>query len=92
MLVADKKECDDPVGKFNIVYEKEEGIETREQCAKVCMGKSSMFALGTNDFGLIRCNDIGCRCLCEISASEDGTCNEIDNAGYILYKFIGTNN
>lgn len=47
-----------------------------------------MFAFG--EIGLGRddvCNNVGCRCLCEVSASEDGTCNEIDVTGYRLYKF-----
>ena len=46
-----------------------------------------MFAFGTNDFELNRCTVEGCRCLCELSASEDGTCKEVENIGYRLYKY-----
>ena len=86
--VASRKECDDPVGKFNIVHSQEKGIKTIDDCANICKGTSSMFAFGAKGLGRDDlCNEVGCRCLCEISASEDGTCTEIDNDGYRLYKF-----
>ena len=86
--VASRKECDDPVGKFNIAHSKEKGIKTIDDCANICKGTSSMFAFGAKGLGRDDlCNEVGCRCLCEISASEDGTCTEIDNDGYRLYKF-----
>ena len=76
--MANNKECDDPSGKRNIVYEKKEGLQTAEQCGDVCSRKSSMFSFGR-------------KCLCEVSASEEGTCNQVNNNGYNLYRFDGTN-
>ena len=87
ILVADKMECDDPDDKFNIVHPQEEGLNTADDCANVCRGISSMFAFSTNDFGKDQCNEKGCRCLCEISASQDGSCKQVDTDGYRLYKF-----
>ena len=49
-----------------------------------------MFALGTNDFGVNRCNRKGCKCLCETSAEDDGTCDVVSHKGYRLYKFGNT--
>ena len=94
LLVAEKKECADPTGKFNVVHAEDKGINTVEECAETCHGTSSMFSFGTNDFEDNRCNHIGCRCLCEVSASEDGTCQEVTRNGYRLYKFrrFGKNN
>ena len=88
ILVADKMECDDPDGKFNIAHPEEEGLKTVDDCANVCRGISSMFAFGTNDFGEDRCNEKGCRCLCEISASQDGSCTQVNHDGYRLYKVL----
>ena len=51
-----------------------------------------MFAFGTNDFGKNRCNDDGCRCLCETSATDEGTCNNVDHNGYRLYKYSNQGN
>ena len=50
-----------------------------------------MFAFGTNDFGTNRCNDDGCSCYCETSATEEGTCKRVDHNGYRLYKYGITN-
>ena len=63
-----------------------------------------MFAFGTNDYGNSRCSNdaptltkaysptlnVGskCQCLCETSASSDGTCKEVRHTGYRLYKYI----
>ena len=85
--VASRKECDDSE-KFNIAHAQEEGIKTVDDCANICIGTSSMFAFGAKGLGRDElCNEIGCRCLCEISASEDGTCKEVNIDGYRLYKF-----
>ena len=46
-----------------------------------------MFAYGTNAYGLNRCTEAGCMCLCETSASIDGTCNQVRHIGYRLYKY-----
>ena len=80
-LVAAKKECSG----------KETGmgrVVSSDVCASRCHGKSSMFALGTNDYFNNRCNERGCTCLCETAAKSDGTCNMIDDTGYRLYKFV----
>ena len=58
-----------------------------DDCASQCEGVSSMFAFGTNDFGVIRCYNDGCRCLCETSATPEGTCNIVGHNGYRLYKY-----
>ena len=67
-----------------------------EICAKKCRAKSSMFAMGTNDFktpGYSRCgtdgkSDIkGCVCYCETGAKADGTCTTTTHNGYRLYTY-----
>ena len=65
-------------------------VASVEDCAEACKGVSSMFALGTNDFGVNRCNRKGCKCLCETSAEDDGTCDVVSHKGYRLYKFGNT--
>ena len=65
-------------------------VASVEDCAEACKGVSSMFALGTNDFGVNRCNRKGCKCLCETSAADDGTCDVVSHKGYRLYKFGNT--
>merc|ERR1719273_198384 len=46
-----------------------------------------MFIFGTNNFGKRRCNNDGCKCYCETSALEDGSCEVKNHKGYLLYKF-----
>ena len=46
-----------------------------------------MFIFGTNTFGNQRCSSLGCQCSCETSATNEGTCNIIDNNGFRLYKY-----
>ena len=58
-----------------------------KDCAKSCVGVSSMFVYGTNDFGTIRCKGDGCVCFCETEASPDGTCPMNTHNGYRLYRF-----
>ena len=61
-----------------------------EKCAVACKGKASLFAYGTNEYGENRCNSLGeCKCLCETAATTDGKCNQLDHAGYNLYKYAG---
>ena len=69
-------------------------------CSEACKDFSSMFAFGTNDYGNSRCSNYyskwalkfnnkvvtKCQCLCETSASSDGTCKEVRHTGYKLYK------
>ena len=79
-LVEEKTECSGSEinkGKF----------ETVEECASECKGEASMFAFGTNDFGKKRCYDEGCKCLCETSASEKGSCEKVDHDGYRLFRY-----
>ena len=47
-----------------------------------------MFAVGTNDYGTIRCENGKCNCICETVATTDGTCSIISHSGYRLYKFV----
>ena len=66
---------------------------TIDDCANECRGHSTMFAVGTNDFGtndFARCKMGKCSCVCETSASEDGQCFQTPNNGYRLYKYQPT--
>ena len=51
-----------------------------------------MFAFGTTDYGFApaRCSNdnVNCECLCETSASPNGTCQEEHHTGYRLYKYV----
>ena len=83
-MVAEKKECDGA----EIEYGYNETIASVEECANKCRKLSSMFAFGTSDFGNSRCITGGvCKCLCETSATKQGSCNQIDHKGYRLYRF-----
>ena len=66
-------------------------MDSIDKCAKACNGVASMFAFGTNDFGVTRCYADGCTCLCETGANDDGTCDTVDHKGYHLYRFGTTN-
>ena len=85
-MVSEKEECDDSIeqniykGNFHSVNE----------CASQCTGVASMFAFGTNDFGAepSRCYNDGCRCLCELSATDEGACTRVNNKGYRLYEYL----
>ena len=85
VLVGEKTEC---VGS-EIYKGKQPSIA---DCANQCEGTASMFAFGTNDYETIRCNDDGCRCLCETSAAIDGSCDRVNHDGYRLYKYTGKGN
>ena len=79
-LVEEKKECSgDEISKGRMV--------SPGECASACNGVAAMFAFGTNDFGVPRCDSNGCQCLCETSAAEDGTCDSVQHMGYRLYRF-----
>ena len=57
-------------------------------CADQCFKESTVFAFGTNDFGLDRCfKEQGCYCICETGASNHGYCEETYHNGYRLYKY-----
>ena len=66
-------------------------LSSIDDCALKCKGEASMFAFGTNDFLENRCNEEGCSCYCETSATEEGTCEKVDHNGYRLYKYGITN-
>ena len=81
-LVAGKKECSGSEIGFGWTPD----IET---CARRCQYKSSMFAYGTNDYDkwIKRCNENGCKCICETAANPDGTCDLKQHDGYRLFKY-----
>ena len=58
-----------------------------EDCASHCTGIASMFIFGTNDYGTTRCNENGCQCYCETSATTDGECDQTTHNGFRLYKY-----
>ena len=62
-------------------------MDSIDECAKTCNGVASMFAFGTNDFGVTRCYSDGCTCLCETGAKDDGTCDAVDHSGFRLYRY-----
>ena len=79
-LVEEKKECSgDEISKGRMV--------SPGECGSACNGVASMFAFGTNDFGVPRCDGNGCQCLCETAAADDGTCDSVQHKGYRLYRF-----
>ena len=58
-------------------------------CAELCKQKSSMFTVGTNDYGKPQCDQTepGCSCHCELSASKLGDCSMQEDNGVRLYSF-----
>ena len=80
MLVSEKREC--PDAEIN-----KGSLPSIESCAQECEGSASMFAFGTNDFGTERCDNSGCKCLCETVATNNGSCNEIVHNGFRLYRY-----
>ena len=80
VLVQEKTECS---GSESFIGE----FPSISGCASQCKMVSSMFAFGTNDYGTERCNNDGCKCLCETSATEEGTCTIVNHNGYRLYKY-----
>ena len=63
-------------------------MDSVDKCAEACKGVAEIFIFGTNDFGNDRCYEDGCKCICETSAEDDGTCDVVQHDGYRLYKFI----
>ena len=85
-LVAIKMECSgEEIGNF---FWKARHLQ---DCAKSCVGLSTMFIYGTNDFGTTRCNNDGCKCFCETSATQEGNCTLTNNNGYRLYQYSNRN-
>ena len=78
-MVAEHTECkgtETNEGKMNSI----------DDCANACRKKSSMFVFGTNDFGGNGCDNKGCKCRCETGANADGSCENVQNKGYRLYR------
>ena len=63
-------------------------MDSVDECAEACKGVASMFAFGTNDFGVDRCNGNGCKCLCETGAVDGYPCDIVNHNGYRLYKYV----
>ena len=61
-----------------------------EDCAKSCVGVSSMFIYERKEVAN-RCKGDGCACLCETEASPDGTCLMETHNEYSLYRFESGN-
>ena len=61
-------------------------VSSADLCAGKCEFSSSMFIVGTNDFGENRCDNGNCDCYCEANTENDGTCDLVDSKGYRLYR------
>ena len=91
-LVARHSKCDDSKGNSwtvkshfdgkNWIQEEFSEENAVESCAKRCNGLSTMFRL-------TRCQQGLCKCICEIDASADGTCVQVDGVNrHLLYKYV----
>ena len=86
-MVVEKNVCTGGA-KTDKEYGYDERIETVDECANKCSGLSTMFAFGTNDFGTQRCQNGFCKCICETSATKEGSCHPLtSHNGYRLYRF-----
>ena len=85
IFVAEKQECTALEGPDAEILELNYG--TINDCANKCRGLSTMFAVGTNDFGGKRCEGGRCSCICERMASKEGQCKQAPHLGYRLYKY-----
>ena len=85
MVVGGKIEC----GGSEISKGKQPSLN---ECATQCKRTASMFIFGTNDYGTTRCNDEGCECYCETSATPEGLCDQVPHNGYRLYKYLTKGN
>ena len=79
-MVVEKEECS---GSENY----KGYLQSVKECASTCEGIASMFAFGTNDFGVSRCTEEGCKCLCETGATESGICDRQSHYGFRLYQY-----
>ena len=87
-LVAKGQECNENKDQKHILHTEEVGIVSVDDCAAKCkLTKATIFAFGTLNHGKPGCNDKGCQCICEIFASEDGTCTKISNVAVNLYRY-----
>ena len=63
-------------------------VSTIDGCAVQCDGLSSMFVVGTNDYGnSSQCVDGKCKCICQPDAANDGTCDQKSDTRFRLFKF-----
>ena len=60
-------------------------VQTVEECASKCRGRTSIFIYGRDGFCSI---EKGCICYCEAGASDDGTCDMAYFPNYDLYSFV----
>ena len=79
-IVAERKSC-----KGDAIEQSKS--RTISECARKCMDLSSMFIVGTNDFGAYGCFDGQCECFCETLATMDGSCELSNDNKYRLYKY-----
>ena len=75
-LVAEQSVC---VGKEDACLQ-----SSVEDCASNCANKSFMFMFGRPGE---KCHGSKCNCYCQTSDLKDGTCQQISNTGYDLYRY-----
>ena len=63
-------------------------VSTIDECAVQCDGLSSMFVVGTNDYGTSsQCVNGKCKCICQPNAANDGTCDQKSDNRFRLFEF-----
>ena len=68
-------------------------VSTIDECAVQCNGLSSMFVVGTNDYGIgSQCVNGKCKCICQPDAATDGTCDQKSDNRFRLFKFKNDGN
>ena len=68
-------------------------VSTTDECAIQCDGLSSMFVVGTNDYGTSsQCKNGKCKCICQPNAANDGTCDQKSDSRFRLFKFQNDGN
>ena len=84
MLVAPKKRCEKPS-----FYDNDNDVvgdvDDISKCYHACKNKASMFVFGR--VGGQECTANGrCVCRCEMTASENKTCEQTDDDAFDLYR------
>ena len=68
-------------------------VSTIDECAVQCNGLSSMFVVGTIDYGTSsQCINRKCKCICQPNAADDGTCDQKSDSRFRLFKFQNDGN
>ena len=81
MLVSEQKYCEGEQ-----VHQSD--VTTIDGCAAQCDGLSSMFVVGTNDYGTSsQCKNGYCKCICQPEAATDGTCDQKSDNRFRLFMF-----